>query len=165
MADQLVSPAIDSGGDSGGDPLMAREEWLLRIRDAEVAARERGMDVRVSEELNSWLRSSTGDLSDARDPDRQIAYLSQLGSWLTRWTTGFAGPVTERLSLQPDSRSDYPALQFELEGKAGQMAEFLHPHSAESLHWQLRELDLIRQSGGEGWWLRGSCVFRNRAGE
>lgn len=160
-ADELEQPSIASSG----DPLMAREEWLLRIRDAELAARPGGMDVRVSEDLHAWLRSSTGGLAHVSDPERQIAYLSQLGSWLTHWTTGMAGPVTKRLSLQPDSHSDYPAIQFELEGKAGPMAELLHRHSSENLHWQVRELDLIRQSKGEDWWLRGTCVFRNRVVE
>lgn len=158
-------------GDSGqpdlsnGNSLLAREEWLLRIRDAERAAQARGIEVRVTGELLAWMQSATSDPSESVEQGRLIAYLMDLDQWLETFAAQNGRVSMERLLLQPDSHSPYPALQFELQGPPDQMATLLHDHTQSNLDWEVRELDLNRQPGEAGWWLQGSCAFRNRVPE
>jgi hypothetical protein len=148
-----------------GNTLLAREEWLLRIRDAEQAALARGIEVRLSEELQAWMRSPSLGPVASEDGGQLIAYLTDIDRWLGRFVDQNGSVATERLFLQPDSRSSYPALQFELHGPADELATFLHGQVRRCPRWEVGELDLSRQSAGEGWWLRGSCVFRSRDSE
>lgn len=150
---------------SNGNSLLAREEWLLRIRDAERAAQVRGIEVRVTDELQAWMQSSNPGQAEAVEQGRLIAYLMDLDQWLEAFAAQNGHVSMERLLLQPDSQSAYPALQFELQGPPDQMATLLHDHTQNNLDWKVRELDLNRQPGEAGWWLRGSCVFENQGTE
>jgi hypothetical protein len=158
-------PPSEKDRQSPGHSLLAREEWLLRIRDAEEAAQARGIEVRLTDDLQAWLRSSTTGAAESVEGERLIAYLMDLDHWLGMLAAKESKVQAERVFLQPDGGSAYPALQFELVGPPDRMAALLYEHAQRSLDWDVHELDLNRQPGEGTWWMRGSCAFRNRVPE
>lgn len=159
---QLSGPPAGSDGDHS---LLAREEWLLRLRDAEQLARDRGIGVRFAEELAAWMESLPSGQGEISGRNGLVSYLMDLDRWLTCMPGESGSVVARRLDLQPDSRSEFPGLRFELSGPPHEMASLLHEHCQLMLDWVVVELDLGRQLDEPDWWLRGSCVFRNRAPE
>jgi hypothetical protein len=137
------------------DPLLRREEWLLRIRDIERRMHAAGSEARITEPLQAWLQAGRADPGNGLTD-----YLGALVQWLDASGEGEPGAAAlERVALQPEAGSDFPAVSYEMSGPPAVLARQLHGQLRAHPRWQLSDLDLNHPPGAPFWWLRASARF------
>lgn len=152
-------PAGREGPLPGGGTLLERGQLLLQLRDAETELARLHADVRISRDLDAWIRAAAGRSGEAAHGSELIEYIGGLLGWLQPFITPADNVVLERSFLNPDSGSPFPTLAFELKGAPSALGARLLEYEDRFRNWHLRELDLNRTGSDGGWWLRGSYAF------
>lgn len=135
--------------------MLEREEQRLHLAEIENGFRKGGSRVTVAGDLEAWLDASVGE------PRRGTEgfYLDGLTGWLELFHGSDRAPLLLHSTLLPEARSPWPSLSFETKGSVLELGtcfiRFLEGHP----RWKLGELELVAESGGDGWWIRGSWIF------
>lgn len=153
--DKDGSESISNANTSRNESLLARESLILLLQSLESELVLQGAELEVVEDLQAYLATS-----DAKD---SISIMNTYIQGIIDWIEPFVGLTSdcllERVNLHPNSRSDLPALAFEMSGVSVSMgAQLLNSVSGTGL-WQLDELDLLMPVQQNQCWMRGSYVF------
>lgn len=160
---QLLPPGPGSGPglDAGaGDELLRREELLLGIRERERLLAGWGVEVGIVDDLKAWLAVGGEENRGSPSGHSRNRFLADLVDWLDPFVREERDCPLKRLSLHPDTHSPFPAIAFELAGDPPELGRRLLSLDRAGQAWSLREMDLLRFPENDGWWLRGSFVFR-----
>jgi hypothetical protein len=138
-----------------GQSLLERESLLLQLTDMEAALQTASAELGLGAELQGWVQAR----GEGVDPDSLSRFILALTGWLRAFGEPPPGLNLKRLALHPDTGGRFPSLSFELRGEPIAMGEGLLRVEGFADCWSLDELDLVRDPGLPGWWMRGSLTF------
>lgn len=151
----LQNPAENSPGNP-----FDRERLLLRIRDAESRLLDGSVDTLVADSLRDWLDTGQASASAEGATKNLLAYLEGLLSVLEVLASAPTVVSMERLRLEPDNRSEFPALYIEASGRPIEIGDLLYAGIQKAPAWNLLDLELAGPPVLDAWWLMGSCAFQ-----
>lgn len=140
------------------DELLQRESLMIQLRSMERNLVERGVEMEIVEDLETFFASLSGD--------ENLVAINRYIQSLLEWVSPHAGVdpdcSLERLVLHPGIESALPGLSFELTGSPVEMGKRVQKSNAGGLSWELREMDLVSLKESGDWWMRGNCSYPDR---
>ncbi len=149
------SELISNTDTSRNESLLARESLILLLQSLESELVLQGAELEVVEELQAYLVTLDGTESIFI----LNTYIQGIIDWIKPYAELTSDCLLERVNLHPNSRSDLPALAFEMSGVPFSMGEQLLNSVSDTGIWQLDELDLLMPMQQNQCWMRGSYVF------
>lgn len=157
--ERLRTPARAPRLHGDGEPLLQREEALLKLERMQMRLQTAGVDIDLVRLLRSWWRPRE---ESYRADGREIAfnrYLAGLIAMVEPFVETPTAAVPRRIYLSPDPISPFPVIGFELEGPPEAMGRCLLERANLGDSWTMRELELFEATEDAPWWLRGLYAF------